>query len=339
MEPAGTEQQQEQPQEQPHLTHTYQDDLAQAMNATDAPVVQELLANARAQETEAALEVTEQGERKWYSITSLLLIVLTLGVIAYGAWYYIHLTVPIQPAMSVGVFQNTQNIIAPNTSIEKVMADLLASSNLPEGKPTLVNLTEANGSTLLSNTELYAFMGAAVPEPLQTSISVARLGAVNTGKEIVPFIVASVPNPEKASQELTNAEPGLLKLFYKPLNINLSLYVPNPLPSANALIPASTQTAQVSKQVSKAGSPKVATAQVATPQVAPVAATAPAAPALAFDSQYFYNLPVRTLTSTDNATHLQTMVFLYGYATNNIVVITTKPEVLKAVYDTVVNQH
>lgn len=324
--------------EQPRLTHTYQDDLAQAMNATDAPVVQELLANARAQETEAAIEVAEQGERKWYSITSLLLIVVTLGVIAYGTWYYLHLTVPIQPAMSVGVFQNTQNIIADNTSIEKVMSDLLASTNLPEGKPTLVNLTEANGQTLLSNTELYAFIGASVPEPLQSAISVARIGAVNTGNAVIPFIVASVPNPEKASQEFTNAESDLLKLFYKPLNINLSLYVPSPVPSAASLIPAAAvQTAQVTKPVvSKAGAAKVATAQVATPQVAPVI---PTPPALTFNSSYFYNLPVRTLTSTDSMSHMQTMVFLYGYATNNIIVLTTKPEVLKAVYDTVVNQH
>jgi len=276
--------------EQPHVAHTYQDDLAQAMNATDAPVVQELLTKAREQEAEEAIEIVEQKERKWYGITSLLLVILTLVVLAGGTWYYLHLTVPIQPALSVGVFQHTENIVANNTSIEKVISDLQASPALPEGKPVLVNLTEPQNSVLLSNTELYLFIGAAVPEPLQSSISVARLGALNTGKEVLPFIILSVPNPEKASQELANAEPSLLQYVYRALHINLSQYAAQP------------------------------------------------ASALAFNSQYFYNLPVRTLTDTDSATHLQSTVFLYGYATNNIVVIATKPEVLKAVYDTIVNQ-
>ncbi len=284
MEPENAD---KQPEEQLHASHTYQDDLAQAMNATDAPVVQELLAHAREQQAEEEVAVVEEKERKWYGVTSLLLIILTLGVIGYGTWYYLHLTVPTQPAMSVGVFPYTENIIANNTSIERVVANLLATTTLPEGKPVLVNLTEPQNNILLSNTELYSFFGATVPEPLQTAISVARLGAINTGKEVVPFIILSVPNPEKASQELTNAELSLLKYFYKPLNIDLSL---------------------------SAGKPQ------------------------AFASQYFYNLPVRTLTTTDDSTHLQSLVFLYGYASNNIVVITTKPEVLKAVCDAIVNQ-
>lgn len=56
-----------------------------------------------------------------------------------------------------------------------------------------------------------------------------------------------------------------------------------------------------------------------------------------FIGEYRYNLPVRTLYTSDiTGTHSLTM--LYGSATDNIVVITTKPDVLKAIYDTVIRQ-
>jgi hypothetical protein len=269
------------------LTHTYQDDLARVMNATEAPVVQALLADARARDVENAIEVGEQKERRWYSVTSSMLILLTLAVVAAGAYYYIHLTVKVRPAPSVGIFQSTDALVASTTTIQKVLATYTASTTLPVGKPTLIDVM-TDSQTLLSNRELYAFIGADVPEPLQAVISVARLGVVNIGSSVVPFIVASVPDPEKASKEFTIAEPSLLKLFSPALGIDTT---------------AEQHTV---------GQP--------------------------FQSQYFYNLPVRTIPKAGNADS-QGVAFLYGYATNNIIVITAKPEALKAIYDTVINQH
>jgi hypothetical protein len=275
--------------EQLHLAHTYQDDMAQAMNATEAPIVQEMLADARERDALAAEEVEEHKERKWYSITSLLLIGLTLVVIGGGTYYYTHLTVPVQPVMSVGIFPSTANIVASTTTIDRVIATFSAPTTLPEGKPTLVNLvTDAQTNTLLSDTQLFSFMGASVPEPLQSAISVARLGLLNTGSTVVPFIIASVPDPEKASQELSNAEPTLLQLFSKPLSIDLTQYQ------------------------SDEGQP--------------------------FQSQYFYNLPVRTLSTGVSVTAPQSIILLYGYVNNNTVVITTQPVVLQAVYNAIINQ-
>ena len=164
------------------------------------------------------------------------------------------------------------------------------STTLPVGKPLLINLvTDDTTKTLLSNSQLYAFIGATVPEPLQSVISVARLGILNTGKDIEPFIVISVSNPETASKELGIAEQNLLQMFGPALGINLSTI--------------QTQVGQT------------------------------------FQSQYFYNLPVRTLSSVATTASPQQMLFLYGYVNNNIIVISAKPEALKAVYDTVINQH
>jgi len=284
----------EQPQpeagEQHPLMHTYQDDLAKVMNATEAPVVQEMLADAREQEVVAAQTIQEHTERKWYSISSVFFIVLTLAVLGYGAYYYMHLTVKVVPTMSVGVFPSTDNIVASGTTIQTVLSSLTASTTIPVNKPTLVNLV-SNGTTgtLLSDTQLFTFLQATVPEPLQSVISVARLGILNNGTAVLPFIIATVPNPEKASQEFDIAEPSLLQMFAPALNIDLSNY-----------------QAEVGQT---------------------------------FQSQYFYNLPVRTLAGVATATTAQNIIFLYGYINNNTIVIATDPTVLQAIYDTIINQH
>jgi len=273
-----------------HLAHTYQDDLNQVMNATEAPVVQQLLADAREHEALAAEEIVEQKERKWYSISALTLIVLTLAVICFGAYYYTHLTVPIHPAVSVGAFPDTDPIVANATTIDQVITNLTASTTLPVGKPTLVDLvTDTKTNTLLSDTQLFSFMQSAVPEPLQSTIGEARLGIVNTGNAIVPFIIASVSNPQNASLQFTDAEPALLQIFYKPLNIDLATY--------------QNDESQP------------------------------------FQSQYFYNLPVRTLSAPASIMSPQTLIFLYGYASNNTIVITTQPAVLEDIYDAIINQN
>lgn len=272
------------------LIHTYSDDMAQAMNATDATVVQEMLTDARDRETTAIQEIEEQKERKWYSISALIFIFLTLAVIGAGIYYYKHLTVPVQPAASVGAFPGTNTIVASSTTIGGLLSTLSTDTTVAQGRPTLVNLVTdaAQGSELLSNAQLYTFIGARVPEPLQATISVARLGVLSTDGTIAPFLIMSVPNPESASKELSIAEPTLLQLFGPALNIDM---------------------AALQNQVDQN-----------------------------FQSHYFYNLPVRTLSTAPNTATPQQLIFLYGYANNNTLVITADPKVLKAVYDSLINQ-
>lgn len=273
-----------------HLAHTYKDDLAQAMNATEAPVVQAMLADARDREAFANQEIKEQGERKVYSLSSILFIVLTLAVIGYGTYYYMHLTVKVQQTQSVGAFPATSNIAVNSVTLQQLIASYAsAQTTLPVGRPTLVNIVTGTGQALLSNSQLYSFIGAVVPEPLQSAVSVARLGMLNTGTTVLPFIIMSVPNPENASKEFAIAEPNLLQLFGSALNIDL---------------------ASVQNNVGQT-----------------------------FESNYFYNLPVRTLNTVATLTTPSQRIFLYGYANNNTIVIATDPVVLKAVYDALINQH
>lgn len=271
--------------------HTFQDDLNQAMDVTEAPVVQEMLQTARDREAFATEEVKEQEQKKSYSLGSIIFLLLTLGIIGYGAYHYAHLTVKLQPTQSVGVFPTTPTIVASTTTLPAVLTNYAvtqspqgAGMNLSIGKPTLVNLvSDGTTNTLLSNAQLYSFIGATVPEPLQSIISVARLGLVNTGKEVDSFIIMSVPNPDTASREFSIAESSLLQLFGPALGIHSENF--------QNIIGQS------------------------------------------FQSQYFYNLPVRIMTGSNGS------LFLYGYANNNTVVIASDPFVLKAVYDALINQH
>ena len=57
-----------------------------------------------------------------------------------------------------------------------------------------------------------------------------------------------------------------------------------------------------------------------------------------FVSAYANNIPIRTLSLGNKKTRKSETVILYGYVTDNILVITTSPLALKAVYDTVIRQ-
>jgi hypothetical protein len=312
--------------EQPvqHLSHTYQDDMSKAMNATDVTEVHSMLVQAREQEEEAVTAVTERREKSWYGTTSTILILLTLAVIAYGTYYYMTLTVPVQPAVSVGVFSNTDPIAINATTIKEVLATERAATDVPVGKPILLNLvTDTQAATPLSTAQLFSFIGADLSTPLESVMSSARLGIVNTGKDILPFIVASVPDPEKASNEFTVAEPTLYANFSQLFTTSTA---PAPVLEGSA---DNSQQAALSELVASQQTQQTSTPEVTPPTVIPDT----------FQSQYFYNLPVRTLTSTDQTTGEKKIVFLYGYATNNVMVITSTPEVLKAVYDTLISQH
>ncbi len=273
----------------PHRSHTYEDDVAKAMNATDASVVQELLTTARERETVQEEFKKNAHQRKWYGLFSAIFIILALAGFGYGTYHYYKLTVPVKQRFSVGVFPSTAPIVVSETDVRKTITELSALSSLSEGKPMLVPFV-TDGATLtpVNKDEFFSFLESSPSEPLLASIDIARLGIMNTGLQNTPFLIFSVVDPEVASKELLIAEPALLQLFYKALGIDIASHV------------------------SLAGK--------------------------GFESTYLYNLPVRRLTVEDTETGETPTVLLYGYATNNIVVITTKPEVLKAVYDTIIRQ-
>ena len=297
MEPQSPEPKVTTPREQPETStpqapsmQTYQNDLAMAMDATDASVVQELLETARERESVAKDEVTKTHQRKWYVVLSIIFILLAIGVGFYGIRHYLRLTVPVQKNFSVGVFGSTEPYVATSTTIGALLQSLKENSaTLPEGKPLLVPIV-SNEATLapVAKPEFFSFIGASPTEPLAASFEVIRLGVINTGSTAEPFIIASVPDPEVASKELLIAEPELLKLFAPALGIDLSSHV---------------------DEIGKG-----------------------------FTGQYLYNLPVRNLRYYDINSGSAETLLLYAYATEHTIVMTTNPEVLKAIYDTIIRQ-
>lgn len=269
------------------IVHTYQDDLALAMNATDATVVQELLHTAREQEAAEKEAVVVHRQRGWYTAGGIILLLLAIGAGVYGVYYYRHLTVDVAPAPSVGVFQSTTPVVVDETLVADAMTRLTTADTIAEGKPLLVPIVTSSGAAL-STPETLKYLNLNLSEPFQAALSLARLGVYNNGTSVSPFLIFSVPNAEIASKEFLIAEPKLLDMIAPLFGINLQ----NP---ANEVAPG-------------------------------------------FTSTYMYNLPVRTLKSTNIDTNTETIILYYGFATDHTIVLATNPTILKSVYDTIIRQ-
>jgi hypothetical protein len=113
-----------------HIVHTYSDDVAKALDTTDASVVQELLIEGRErEEIEKETEIRNK-QKVWYKAGAIILTVLTLGSIAYTVYHYIGLTVEAEPSATVGVFPSSESVISGNTSIRALMTGLKADTKL-----------------------------------------------------------------------------------------------------------------------------------------------------------------------------------------------------------------
>lgn len=276
------------PIESKHTSHTYADDLAKAMDATDAKVVQQMLSEGREKEQIALEEKTRKSQKSWYKAGAFILIIFTLASFGYGIYHFRNLTVPAETTASVGVFPSTAPILSSTTDIRKVVEGLKGSTELTANKPTLVPLiSDEKTLTLLTPAEIFSFFESKPSEPFLASFSLTRLGVINMGNENVPFVITSVVDPEISAKELLIAEPQLLQTMYRPLGINI---------------------AEHTEQVVQG-----------------------------FTGEYLYNIPVRTLRY-DNTEQSGNLLFFYAKVTDQIVVFTTKPEVLKAIYDSLIRQ-
>ncbi len=271
-----------------HTSHTYDDDLAKALDATDAKIVQQMLNEGREREQNTIEEKKSKKQKGWYKAGVIILLLFTSLALAYGVYHYKKLTVPAEYSASVGVFPSTETVLFSTTDIRKVVENIKSNNDLGANKPTLVPLvSDEQNLNLLSVNEIFSFFEASPSEPFLTSFNIVRLGIMNTGIENAPFVIASVNNAEIASKELLIAEPGLLQMFYRPLGIDL---------------------AEHSQEIGRE-----------------------------FTGEYMYNIPVRTVRY-NNEERSGNLLFFYGRATDDIVVFTTKPEVLKAIYDSLIRQ-
>ncbi len=207
-------------------SHTYEDDVAKAMNATDASVVQELLQTAREREVTEKEYKKSIWQRKWYSIFSILFVVAAIAGFVYAIYHYYTLTVPVEQQYSVGVFPTTTPVVVGETDIRKAIEGIRADTTLKKNEPYLVPLVE-DATTLVpvSKEKFFSFIEGIPSEPFAATIDVVRLGALHDGIATHPFIILSIADPEVASKEFLIAESTLLQLFYKALGLDISSYV------------------------------------------------------------------------------------------------------------------
>lgn len=270
------------------IMHTYAGDLANALDTTDATVVQQILAEGREREEIDVEEKLHNKQKTWYSTGAIILTIFSLAAIGYTLYHYRSLTVPAQQSVSVGVFPSTPVVVTPATDIRTVIESLRANATLEPNKPYLVPLVNDEQTlVLLSNSQLFSFFESKPSEPFLSSFNLIRLGIMNTGSSNVPFIIGSIADTDIATKELLIVEPDMLQLLYKPLGIDIS--------------------------------------------------TIPQEIGRAFTGEYMYNIPARTLRYT-NVDGVDISLFFYAHISNNIVVFTTDPSVLKAIYDTLIQQ-
>lgn len=276
------------PVEEHHVSHTYADDLAHAMDATDATVIQQIIKEGKEREEDEAAAAVERRQRKWYKAGAIILIICTFGAGGYSAYHYTHLTVTAEKAASVGVFPSSSIVVAKSTDITSVLSALQADTSLDAGKPYLVPLVSDETSlTLLTNSELFSFFEAKPSEPFLTSFNLIRYGVLKQGTETIPFVIGSTNDTDISTKELLIAEPDLLQMMHLPLGIDLSTHAP---------------------EIGKG-----------------------------FMSEYMFNIPVRTLRY-DTEEEKGKLLFLYARATDNIVIFTTNPSAIKAIYDSLIQQ-
>lgn len=196
--------------------------MERAMDTTEAAAVQELLETARAKEAYELEKDTVHRQRKWYSAGAFILIILTLGAVGFGVYYYQSLTVRVVQPPTVGVFQSLAPIDTSVTDISTLIKTLTTNDSLSEGKPLLVPLVDAAGTALSPDATL-GFLQIKAGEPLIATLSLARLGVMNTGTSVSPFLIFSTPTPELATKEFLIAEPKLLEMVAPTLDIDLTV--------------------------------------------------------------------------------------------------------------------
>jgi len=281
------EEKKENPEQEGHkvIIQTYKGDLSNALDATEADAVQQLLKASRDKENFEKESAISKKQRAWYTVGALSILLFSVVAILFAFYYYKKLTVSVEESYSVGIFQKSKPIIASETTIENIFTKVNSEEVFPENKPIILNIVSDDKTySEVNKIQFFDFLNAKVTEPFLYQMQLVKLGEVNSGIDSTPFVIISVNDSEIASKEFAIIEPDLLKIFHKALGINLTSY---------------------KEEIGGA-----------------------------FESNYFYNLPVRILRTSNKVD----ILLFYGYVTPNTIVVTTKPSVFKTVYETIVKQ-
>ena len=215
----------EQTQPQRPIIHTYQDDLARAMDATEASVVTKLMQTAREKESSMKEKERIARDNRWYSTGALILIIIALASGVYGVYHYKSLTVPAETNYAVGIFQSLDPVDTSTTSLASLLDTLRSNDTLLINKPTVVPLV-SNMTTLTPSDvpTTLTYLQARTSEPFQSAIDLVRYGVMHTADGNVPFILFSISHTEVATKEFLIAEQTMLDTFGTALGIDTSTY-------------------------------------------------------------------------------------------------------------------
>lgn len=206
------------------VVHTFDADLALAMDTTDAKVVQELLQNARERELIDKETKILKKQRGWYKAGGIILLLFAVLTIGYSIYYYNNLTVDVEDKVRVGIFPSIDPVDTSNTTFENTVQKIL-NTEISVEKPYLVPLVyDLNSLNSLSKEDLIKYIGAKSSEPFLKTILVMNYGIMNDNFQNVPFFIFYVSDAEIAAKEFMIAESDLLKNFGPSLNIEIERY-------------------------------------------------------------------------------------------------------------------
>lgn len=205
------------------LMETYDHDLLNSMDATDATTVQELLQESTRRLEEEKFIKQESIQRSLLKFFGTVFFIISIAAVSYSVWYYMRLTVPIMSTPSIGVFPQTESFVNVATNIDTTLTKLDAKKDLVLDRPYLVPISiDTTSGTLISTQDMFDFLKIAADEPLQGVFSVIRLGVINQKDGIHPFIIGYVQDPILANKEFLLNENKMTTLFEKSLQIKLS---------------------------------------------------------------------------------------------------------------------
>ncbi len=216
----GTPAVEPEPAQETPLVHSYSDDMAKAMQATEAGAVQELLAMAREKE-ETSLKTEKERKTSWLFILGAFLCFAAAGAALWVLWnsYQRSMPVPVQRERQV-IFSQLMLVNAESTDIREVVSNAKSHADLRINTPYTIALIDANGLPLEPDAFM-AFAEGNLPADFLSAIDTVRLGIVATGNTASPFILLQGKEGSSLTQKLSNIEPVLVRAFYRALGIDI----------------------------------------------------------------------------------------------------------------------
>lgn len=203
------------------IVHSYAEDLAQAMQATDASTVQDLLALAREKETAIAINEHEK-KTSWLFIAGAVICFLVSGGMLYYVWNQYELSKPVSLTRTAATvtFPQLPLMEANKTDIREVVSYLKTKAPVELRKPAIVPIV--TGTEPLEPIAFMQFIEGELPPVILQQVTSIRIGVVATGTEAIPFLVFGTNDRDKLTSAFLAGEGELLRATYRALGVSIA---------------------------------------------------------------------------------------------------------------------